>query len=800
MHRFAIRGALFALASFLVLPCAAAPKKAPATNPDLTKGEPLPEGKLHDWNLGATGARGWMFTEKLETTSARQILITKVDKGSPADGVLETGDVILGVARNRFSHDPRVEFGKALTAAEAGDGRLALTRWRKGTTANVEVKLPVLGAYSATAPYDCKKSKLIYENGCKSLAKRMEDPGYAKTQNPITRSLNAMALLASGKEEYLPLVQREAEWASGFESDSFETWWNAYVIMLLSEYQSATRDDSFAEGMKRLVMEAANGQSAVGSWGHKYALPNGTLSGYGMMNAPGVPLTISMIMARDNGLKDPVLDRAIERSTKLLRFYIGKGAVPYGDHGPWTQTHEDNGKCGMAGVMFNFLGDAKGAEYFSRMSVAAHGPERDTGHTGNFTNMTWAMPGVALSGPQATGAWMKEFGAWYYDLARTWDGRFPHPGAPELHGDAYDGWDSTGAYLMAYAMPLKKIRLTGKQPNLAPQIDAATAQSLILDGRGWSNADRTSAYDKLNEKELLERLGSWSVPVRERAAMALVRRKGNKPVRELVAMLDDPNLQARYGACEALGYLKAAAEPAVPKLTALLDHKDLWLRVKAAETLANIGPAAMKTLPQLLEKIAQGPTEEDPRGMEQRFMTFAVFDQMLKNSLDGVDRDQLRKAVAAVLHNEDGRARGSVPGIYQKLSPEDLKPILPAVLDAVVTPAPSGEMFADGVRVGGLKVLAKYHIEEGMKACVDYIRDQNKWASEKRTPELLAILQTYGAHAQAFIPELEKIAVSWDGGEKDYPGHLSKQKAQMLRDAVQAIKAATDRPELTRIR
>lgn len=54
-QRFAIRGALFALASILVLPCDAAPKKSPATNPDLTKGEPLPEGKLHDWNLGATG-------------------------------------------------------------------------------------------------------------------------------------------------------------------------------------------------------------------------------------------------------------------------------------------------------------------------------------------------------------------------------------------------------------------------------------------------------------------------------------------------------------------------------------------------------------------------------------------------------------------------------------------------------------------------------------------------------------------------------------------------------------------------
>ena len=44
-----------------------------------------------------------------------------------------------------------------------------------------------------------------------------------------------------------------------------------------------------------------------------------------------------------------------------MRFYIGKGAVPYGDHHPWTQTHEDNGKCGMAAVMFNLLGEARGS-------------------------------------------------------------------------------------------------------------------------------------------------------------------------------------------------------------------------------------------------------------------------------------------------------------------------------------------------------------------------------------------------------------------------------------------------------
>ena len=67
------------------------------------------------------------------------------------------------------------------------------------------------------------------------------------------------------------------------------------------------------------------------------------------------------------------------------------------------------------------------------------------------------MPGVAQSGPHATGAWMKEFGAWYFDLARRWDGTFLHQGPPEPDHDSYDGWDCTGAYLLAYAMPLKKI-------------------------------------------------------------------------------------------------------------------------------------------------------------------------------------------------------------------------------------------------------------------------------------------------------------------------------------------------------
>ncbi|MFZ9935787.1 MAG: DUF6288 domain-containing protein [Luteolibacter sp.] len=756
------------------------------TRPDFTKGDPIPAGATHDWNLGATGCRGWMFSDKRSTAGTRQIRITAITKGSPADGVLKVGDVILGVAGKPFSHDPRTEFGKALTIAEseAGGGKLALTRWRGGKTDEVTVKLPVLGTYSATAPYACPKSQRILELGCEALAKRIASPSYK--ENPIVRSLNALALLASGNPKYIPLVKKEAEWASGYSTDAFATWYYGYVIMLLSEYEMATGDQSVMPDLRRLALEAANGQSIVGSWGHRFAGADGRLVGYGMMNAPGVPLTISLVMARAAGVDDPKISQAIERSARLLRFYAGKGSVPYGDHPPGIRTHDDNGKNGMAAVLFNLIDEPQRAEYFSRMSVASHGAERDEGHTGNFCNILWSMPGVAQSGPQATGAWMKEFGAWHFDLARHWDGSFTHQGAPEMKGDSYKGWDCSGGYLLAYAMPLKKIWLTGKRPSKVTQVDAATARQLILDGRGWSHKDPNSAYDKLSGDQLFERLESWSPIVRERASVALARRSDTR-VSALVKLLESPQLESRLGACQALAQLKDKAAPAVPALRKTLRSEDLWLRINAADALAAIGGAAMPALPDLLGMLAEGPSKDDPRNMQQRYLSFALFDKrsgLIGRSLDGVDRELLYKAVCAGLQNEDGRARGSYLTVFDNLTYDEIKPLLPAILRAVVEPAPSGIMFADNIRMGGLHILVKHRVPEGVGACVDWVRTQNHWHSPARTAEIMKILLEYGAAAKPAIPELKKIADSLEPDAQSRMSKLSPKQASAIRKAI----------------
>ena len=143
--------------------------RATAQVPDLTAGG-TPTSSQYT-NLGPTGLRGWMYHSGTNTGSSRQILITSVAAGSPADGLFAVDDVILGAdgtgaTATHFTSDARKSMGWAIADAEARDpATLSLLRWRAGTTTPVTLTLQTLGAYSATAPYNCPKSAAILELG-----------------------------------------------------------------------------------------------------------------------------------------------------------------------------------------------------------------------------------------------------------------------------------------------------------------------------------------------------------------------------------------------------------------------------------------------------------------------------------------------------------------------------------------------------------------------------------------------------------------------------------------------------------
>jgi hypothetical protein len=71
---------------------------------DLTRGDK--KDGTPEWNLGPTGARGWIFSRGFDTSESRQILVESVAQGSPADGVLAPGDVILGAGARMLRHCP----------------------------------------------------------------------------------------------------------------------------------------------------------------------------------------------------------------------------------------------------------------------------------------------------------------------------------------------------------------------------------------------------------------------------------------------------------------------------------------------------------------------------------------------------------------------------------------------------------------------------------------------------------------------------------------------------------------------
>jgi len=772
--------------------------------PDLTAGG-KPD-KAHDWNLGPTGARGWIWAHRLETISARQILVTKIDRGSPADGVLVVGDVILGVGGKRFDDDARKSFGRAIGQAESREGRglLKLIVWRKGETKHVQITLPVLGSYSPTAPFGCDKSARILDAGCKRIAAKGLRGG-------IPAQINALALLASGKTEYLPLVKAFAHKCGprGLNlklhgGSGMVAWGWGYTNLFLTEYYLATGDAYVLPAIREFSTHIARGQSGVGSWGHGMAWPqanggreNGVLGGYGALNQAGLVCQTSLVLATKCGVKDPVVRRAIERGNRFFGFYIGKGAIPYGDHRPVWRVHDDNGKNSIATVLFDLQNHTAGATYFSRMVTASY-LERERGHTGNYFSYLWGPLAASRAGREAVAAFLKEQ-RWFYDLGRRADGSFPYQGGAGAGGSEhkYGNWDCTGAYILPCAMPLKTLYITGKNTNARTALTGRELADVIDAGRGFSSWDMgLDRYHAMSTKDLLACLRSWSSAVRHRAAVALAQKTDAGLVDTLIAMLADKDLTARYGACKTLGAMKSRAAPALGALRSLLNHEDVWMRIQASYALSDIGAPARPAVPDML-KLAVRTYPDDPREFTQRYLCFTLFypggalrmKGLISRDLTGVDRQLLFPAVERLLTNDDGRARGCVGTVYRNLSFEEIKPLLPAIHRAIVTPSPSGVMFANGIRLSGLELLAKHRIREAMPLCLQ-IMDIHKWGKKQRIGSCLKILKSYGSATKAVLPEMKALLKAL----------TSHREARMLAQQIATLRAIiaeaqSDKPE-----
>ena len=122
----------------------------------------------------------------------------------------------------------------------------------------------------------------------------------------------------------------------------------------------------------------------------------------------------------------------------------------------------------------------------------------------------------------------------------------------------------------------------------------------------------------------------------------------------------------------------------------------------------------------------------------------------------------------------------------------------PDIVRAVEKPALSGEMYENEIRVAGLKLMAKHHIQEAIPICIEYAKTQNPWASEHRMWDIMKALKSYGTAARDVLPRLRELA-AYCKTEKDFPEDCRQKKTAAVEDAIKAIETATDHPPLRRI-
>ena len=794
--------------------------------PDLTKGTQSVDRQL-TYNLGATGLRGWIYTKAANnldaaqgrtTLASRQILVTHVGAASPADGVVFLDDVILGVDGKPFGDDARKSIALAIQEAEteARGGVLKLTVSRSGKVQELSIKLMVMGTYSDSAPWSCEKSKRILDGAIKVLEKEELKADWA---GPI----QGLALLATGKPEYLPKLQHFAQRLAALHVNPNKkpsgpvwgnTWPLAYQNLFLCEYYMVTRDKEVLPAIEKNALSLARGQSMYGTFGHGFAALtrdgkfNGSVPPYGPVNMAGLPANLSIVLAKKCGVNHQEIDQAIARAAGFFGYFTDKGAIPYGEHEPWPY-HENNGKNSITAVMFAAIGNKpKETEFFARMATAGFA-SREYGHTGQGFSYLWSALGAAVGGPETAAAFFSK-SSWHLDLVRRSDGSFTydggeHYGAGQTHDNtyygnsSYNGLSPAATYVLTYALPLGKLVITGRDAEPSGWLDKKQAAAAV--GSGSFDLDRRN----LSPAELIAAFGNWSPIVRSWAAQELAVRPGSKAIiPELIKLAESGDPHQIQGACETLGLINTPE--ALTVLVKQLAHPDRWVRYKAAEAVRKMGGTAKPAIEGIVKALVTTAEPswpirwEDPVQIAHGQLAAAVFSGPLREELSKVDPKLRNQAICAVSTNPDGMARATLEHCFQnQLSDDDVIALAPVILVAVESPSPADTMFNNVIRMAGLKALTKYHFKEGITAAIGLAKTQGGHGSESRTGEIMKMITGYGSAAKPQIPALRELIASLNAEveNREFPGgELNNRRVGAVEEAIKAIEAAKDHPPL----
>ncbi len=777
--------------------------------PDLRKGEELTR-KNERWG-GPIGVHFGYWRPRQRSNEqiwVRQLLVQKIEEGSPADGVLEVGDVILGADGTGAKQVPLfqgasktlIPLANAITEAEARkSAQLQLLVWRKGKTSTVTLQLEYLGRYSDTAPYNCPKSQNVLRKGIAALAK----------QEKVDKSgLGILCLLASNDPTNPDNDKHQAlakKWAHELVLEG-GPWHSGPQLIALAEYYMMTNDESIFPKLAAHAEKHATGVSWFGTTGHRWCekhpngSANGMIGGYGPINCSGTLGFLGLALAREAGVKSEMVEKSFKAQKTFFGHYAFKGGLPYGEHayGILDGLGDYNGKCAMSAMALSLQeGEVKRTKFFASKSALSSDDVRGYAHGGPFFGQVFHPLGANLAGPKSANLQFREI-QWHLDLKRRWN----HTRIFDARSNNYADFSYWATAMLFYAAPLKQLVITGRDKNPAVELSHEEFRELVM-------AKEFDPKLATNE-QLLAAIPSCQGFLRQGVANELTRRLKENPedagnpavIDQLVATALDEQapLLARVGSCGALMTIKKnCGEPVrsmkntevANAMVSLLQHETAYLRFAAVRVLERIDTATLQAHENaIMDAIVaiERPTfplnEEDPLQWSHGIMSKLLVDHLLKTSLDGVDRAKLIPAVRSMLMTPSGHSRTSSTKILTKLNKEETMAVSDLLLDNIKTPPPADSMFGRGSGPACQGALANHGFQEGL---ILSTRHSPQEAIKKKVP------QKYGKAALEMSSSREVMKAV---GDLIY---VKAVPAQEMLDAIMKGEAPKELPSLKRI-
>ena len=799
------------------------------------------------YNLGPTGLRGWIYVgggngaDGTFTDASRQILVTVA--APPASAVLAVDDVILGAMAASsgtvppFSSDCRKAFGAAIGDAEqTGAGTLRVKRWRAGTTTDVNIPMPIMGNYTATAPYSCPKSTAILTNARNKLVGQLlADANFFNNGQMYSRPIHGLALLAGvapGDPDFAAVQTRlqtyaRAMAAAGPQQGGLPTWSWAYSCLFLAEYYLSTNDANVLPGIAAYVNQLVQSQSIYGTFGHDSAAlhPDGSgrliSTGYGPVNSVAIVANMAIFMGKKalvagSQTINPNIDPALQRSSDFFAWYVNKGSIPYGEHAPWMGNHESNGKDPMCAVFFGLQPNRTAeTEYFTRMSIAGFN-SRESGHTGQGFSYLWGAMGANMGGAEATAEYLENV-RWHLDLSRRTDGSFVYDGregwgpgstadGTYLGASGYFDLNATACYLLTYALPLQRLYITGKNANPANTLDSVKVAHAV------SAATFKQQSPSKTNSELIAAVSDYDPIVRHFAAVELGKRSpGAGELTTLRGMVTGTEANGRMGACQALGLLKDS--DAFSLINARLDktiESNSWVRAQAANALRQYSSATISTSRDaLLTRFTANATDpdnidwDDPLQAANNFLSLLVFGNGVPDGTTGNDiasytinapKSLLYPAISAGLKQPDSYPRTGVAQFcYDRLTLADVQELVPDIFRLAQSEGLADRMWGAPARALGIETLAKHKIREGIPVALSMMEVPAgfTWDASNYINPALNAMESYGDAARWTLPSLNDYLNSWDPQDTSYPAQAYPTLVSTIAAIENAITAPT---------